>query len=146
MSHRPQQVASTLRRAIQRTLDRGLSDPRIKGMITITEVNVSPDLSQAVVSVSISPEEKERVTLHGLQSAAEYIQRRAADSLALRRVPKLTFKIDRRIKRERRALAAISLAVNELEQEQEAEQARSAGEGSVKGIEASRRQGDEEDS
>lgn len=121
MSHRPAQVASTLHRAIQQVIDRGLSDPRIKGMVSVTDVKVSPDLSHAVVSVTISPEDKERVTLHGLHSAAGHIRRRAGDLVDMRRTPQLTFKIDRRIKRERRSLEAISLAVSELERDREPE-------------------------
>ena len=58
MSHHLEQVASEVRRRLQDLLVRGLSDPRVRGMVSVTDVKVAPDLSEAYVKVSVLPEEQ----------------------------------------------------------------------------------------
>lgn len=115
MSHRPKQLGSVLQRAIQSVIDRGFSDPRIDGVITVTSVRVSPDLKNAIVGVTVIPAENEKLTLHGLRSAAGYIRRQASDLVALHRLPQFEFRIDEQVKKEAGVLAAIHQAMTELE-------------------------------
>lgn len=56
MTHRIEQVESTLRKALAQVLQRSISDPRIRGMVSITDVDVSPDMKQAKICVSVLPE------------------------------------------------------------------------------------------
>ena len=114
MSRRTQQVAGELRQAVQEVLARGLSDPRVRGLVTITEVTLSNDLTQATLMVSVLPEEHEELTLHGLTAASRFIRREAAERLAMHRLPQLAFKIDRRLKRQAGVLDAIARARQEL--------------------------------
>jgi ribosome-binding factor A len=114
VSHRPKQVASGLQRAIQQVLSRGLQDPRVRGLITITEVRVSSDLRDATVMVSVTPEEHETLTLHGIRSAAKHIRREAAELVRMRTLPTLHFKIDRAGKEQAKIIAAINRAVSDL--------------------------------
>jgi len=104
------QVASTLRRAIQQIISRGLNDPRVSGMVSVTAVHVSEDLAAATVSVSVLPAEKADVTLHGLHHAASHIRYQLSKAVRLRRTPRLTFKLDETLKREARVIAAINEA------------------------------------
>ena len=109
MSHRRDQVAADIRRVVSEVLGRGLHDERIKGLISVTEVRVSPDLSQATVCVSVLPAKHERTTLRGLKHAAPRLRATVSRSLRLRRVPRLVFEIDHSLKRAAeldRALAA----------------------------------------
>ena len=71
MTQRTEQVAATLKKAIQDVIVRGLSDPRAKGLITVTRVEVSPDLADATVFCSVVPHDQEEISLHGLQSASK---------------------------------------------------------------------------
>lgn len=116
MSRRTEQIASVLHRQIQQVLVRGLSDPRLESMITVTAVRVCDDLSEAVVSVSVIPESKQDLTLHGLTAAAGHIRREAGKGMDIRRVPRLIFRLDKQIKREASILSAIAQVEQEIAQ------------------------------
>ncbi len=113
MTKRTDQINSTIHRAVQTTLSRGLNDPRVKGLISITNVNVSPDMSQALVMVSVLPAEKADLTLKGLTSAAPYIQRELAKAIRTRRQPRLIFKLDKAVRQEIEVYTAIANANQE---------------------------------
>lgn len=108
MTKRIDQINSTIHRAVQTTLSRGLNDPRVKGLISITNVNVSPDMSQAVVEISVMPAEKADVTLKGLISAAPYVQRQLSKAIRTRRQPRLIFKLDKTVRQEIEVYTAIA--------------------------------------
>jgi ribosome-binding factor A len=110
---RPQQLAAILHEAIQARIDKGLADPRVQGMITVTGVEVSPDLKTATVLVSVMPHTKQDLTLHGLTSAARHIRRDVGDEVTLHRVPDLTFKLDRSLEKQAGVLDAIARAAAE---------------------------------
>jgi ribosome-binding factor A len=94
-SRRPEQVSETLRQVIADALTRGIRDPRV-GFVTVTRVEVSPDLSHAKVYVAVPGEETDRErTLEGLLSAAGYLRSLAAKVLTTRSVPELHFELDR---------------------------------------------------
>ena len=78
---------------------RDLKDPRI-GLVTVTAVNVTPDLSEATVFVSVLGNEKRRrATLAGLASAHGVLQARINRELKLRKTPTLTFAYDDAVER-----------------------------------------------
>ena len=110
MTQRTEQVAATLKRAIQDVIVRGISDPRVKGLISITKIDVSPDLADASVFCSVMPQEHEELTMHGLTSASKWIRRKAADKIRIRRMPKLHFRIDKQLRREQDVMASIDRA------------------------------------
>jgi ribosome-binding factor A len=76
-----------------------LRDPRI-GFVTVTDVEVSPDLRHAVVYVSVlgSAKKRER-TLVGLTAAHGVLQARIAQELRLKRTPQLAFEYDPSVER-----------------------------------------------
>ena len=115
MTKRVQQVASTVREAIQQVIQKGLNDPRVRGLVTVTRVTVSEDLREATVFVSVLPEEHEKLTMHGLEAASRYIRREAAELVALSRMPTLKFKVDRGMKNQ----AAVFRALGEIKAEDE---------------------------
>lgn len=71
-----------------------LSDPRIKGLVTVTAVNVSPDLAQATVFYSVLAGADEDEAQQGLASAAGRVQAAVADQTRLKRTPRLRFEPD----------------------------------------------------
>ena len=111
MSHRQQQLESTLQRAISQVIAQRLSDPRIAGLVSITRVQVSPDRHNAYVYVSVLPEEHEKLTMHGLQSATGRIQTLLRKAVAVRTLPALEFRLDKSIKKEAAAQHAIHQAM-----------------------------------
>ena len=76
-----------------------LKDPRIRD-VTVTYVEVSPDLRHAKVHVSVMGEEKhQQLTLRGLQHAAGFLQWKIAQQIELRYTPRLNFVLDQGVKR-----------------------------------------------
>lgn len=72
-----------------------VKNPAISSLTTITDVDVSPDLQNAKVFVSVIDEEaNKKVTLDALKSAAGYIAVHASKKVVLRTFPSLTFKLD----------------------------------------------------
>ncbi len=107
MSRRTDQVASLIRRAVQSRLSRGLNDPRVRGLVSVTRVTVAADLSEAVILVSVMPAEHAQLTLRGLQHAAAHIRRELGRTARLRHQPRLTFKLDDSMRHAAEAMAAI---------------------------------------
>ena len=95
-------VGSTIRKAIQGALSRGLGDPRIRGLVSITEVDVSPDLSDALIRISVLPEQYESTVLRGLASAKGRFRREVQQATRLRRIPRIRFEIDKSLKKQAR--------------------------------------------
>ncbi len=110
MSRRTEQVSAVLQRAIQAVISRGLHDPRISGLITVTGVDVPVDMSKAIVHFTVLPVEREPLTRYGLQDAAGFIRRRVGEAVRMRRVPDLVFMVDENAKEQASVLQAIAKA------------------------------------
>ncbi len=97
--HRLARVSEVIRETAANTILFELKDPRVKG-VTVTRTEVSPDLQHAKIYVSIMGTEKEQqLTMHGLKSAAGFIQTKIADRLTSRYVPHVTFVMDEGVKK-----------------------------------------------
>jgi ribosome-binding factor A len=107
MSDRTAQVANVIRAEVQQVLSRGINDPRVRGLISVTKVDVTADLAEARVFVSILPEQHTELTMHGLKSAAGHIQREIAPSITMKRMPRLSFRLDDSLKKQAIIDAAI---------------------------------------
>lgn len=113
MQHKKEQLESSLQRAIGQIVAEGLSDPRIRGMITITAVKVNTDNNEAIVGVSVLPEQHQNATLAGLNHAVVYFQTELREKIRVRRVPKLRFELDDSLKKQAQLLNEIRKAVDE---------------------------------
>ncbi|MAE60748.1 MAG: ribosome-binding factor A [Planctomycetaceae bacterium] len=108
MSRRTQQLESTLQRAVGKILADGLNDPRLEGVIvSVTEVAVSPDKRHATVHLSVLPESKQELAMHGLQSARAHVQSTISRTLNMRRMPQIAFRLDTSLKKQSQILGAI---------------------------------------
>jgi ribosome-binding factor A len=116
MSRRQERVNELLREEISSLVSQELKDPRMgTGLVTVTEVSVSPDLRNATVYVSHLGDEAERPeVLRALQSAAHFLHNELLRRLDMRRVPELRFRFDPSIERGAR-LADLISAVAEPE-------------------------------
>jgi len=98
VSRRAKRVAQLIRQEVGGILVAELQDPRI-GFVTLTRVEISADLRNARLFVSILGSEKQQWTaLRGLNSARRRIRRALGERLQLRRVPEVSFEIDRGVK------------------------------------------------
>ena len=101
MSLRTARVNELLRAEISELILREVKDPRVsEGLITITEIRVSPDLRHATVFVShMGTDEEREHALAGLQHAAPFLHRELVHRLKMRAVPQLSFRFDPSIER-----------------------------------------------
>jgi|SRR5690606_7892977 len=96
-SRRPEQVAEAIRVALAEALVHGeVRDPRV-GMVTISGVEVTRDMSVATVMVlpHADDDEAREAALEGMRSAGGYLRRLVAQQLTTRTVPELRFVRDR---------------------------------------------------
>jgi ribosome-binding factor A len=91
---RPERLGQEIRIVLAEVIARQVKDPRI-GFVTVTRVELTPDLHHARVYVSVlgSPEEQES-SIEGLSSAAGFLRREIVHRLDLRRAPELAFILD----------------------------------------------------
>ena len=76
-----------------------LKDPRIQG-VTVTYVEVSPDMRIAKVHVSIMGDEAaQKLCLHGLRSSAGYLQQKISRRIDTRYTPRVRFELDLGVKK-----------------------------------------------
>ena len=74
-----------------------LKDPRI-GFVTVTGVDTSPDLRNAIVYFSVLGTDEERAsTVKALDSAATHVQSEVGHKIRLKYTPILRFRIDESI-------------------------------------------------
>ncbi len=95
MSRRTERVQSLIRHELGEIILQEVKDPRVAGLVSITAVEVSPDLRLARVFVSVyGPEENEAAALTALQSAKAFLRRELGSRLSLRYAPELDLRID----------------------------------------------------
>ncbi len=68
-----------------------VKDPRVRGMISVTAADVTPDLKYAKIYISVLDKGDSEQVLKGLKSAAGYLRRELGRALDLRSTPELTF-------------------------------------------------------
>ena len=101
-SSRPARVGDQIRVEISELLAREVSDPGI-GFITVTRVNVTPDLQQArVFYTSLGDEKARRESQRALSRATPFLRRQLGRRLRLRRIPELQFFFDESVERQDR--------------------------------------------
>ena len=99
-SPRAARVAQMIQEEVSRLLLRGLKDPRLGGLITVTGAKVSPDLKEAVIYYSVFGETAKREeTQKGLEAASAYLKREISQNVQLRYAPNLRFVFDESIER-----------------------------------------------
>ena len=107
---RSQRVAEQLRQELSSLILREIKDPRV-GLVTITAVDVSKDLSFARVYVSSLGESQPHAELiAGLQHAAGFLRHELKSMLRLRIIPELRFEYDESLERAARLEALIARA------------------------------------
>lgn len=90
---RQHRVAELLRRELAGLIGREVKDPRVRG-ISVTDVEVTRDLSHARVFVSALDEAVVEEALAGLRRAAGFLRSRLGRELKIRQIPELHFRYD----------------------------------------------------
>ena len=98
MSRRLERVNGLLRQEISAIVSSDLSDPRLGSLVSVTEVDCSPDLGSAKVYVSVlGGQEEKSASLEALNSAAGFVHRNLRGRVRLRTVPSVEFRLDESI-------------------------------------------------
>jgi ribosome-binding factor A len=94
-NHRHERVGEEIAHEINAMLAGELKDPRLEGMVVVTEVRVQPDLKHARVFIHARGTNKEQAdTIKALDHAAGYIRSEIIERLQVRRLPELHFVLD----------------------------------------------------
>jgi len=113
-SIRQKKVAAQIQRIVATVLQRDVADPRVDGLVTVTRVDVTPDLREAKVYLSLlGGKRTPATTLEGIKSAGRHIQNEVADNLAIRFAPRLTYVLDETLKKQAEILKKISEVIGE---------------------------------
>lgn len=97
-----------IRADISELIRREMKDPRLAGLISVTGVQVSPDLRFAKVFVSVlGSVEDEKHSLTALRRASGFLRGQLAERLTTRRAPELQFYADTSIERGQRIMSLI---------------------------------------
>jgi ribosome-binding factor A len=97
-SRRVLKIAEAVREVVSMAILTELRDPRVRD-VTVTYVEVSPDLRQAKVHVSVMGDDtRQNLSLRGLQNSAGFLQQKVAKRIDTRYTPKLKFVLDQGVK------------------------------------------------
>jgi ribosome-binding factor A len=120
-SQRTLRVADQIQRTLAELLRTEVKDPRL-ALVTITEVQVTPDLQHAKVYVTtLLDGDKRAEILAGLRSAAGYLRGQLGRRLKIYTTPELHFEYDASIERGVRLTQLIDKAVADHPQPKDGE-------------------------
>ena len=87
-------INEELKKEISNIINYEVTNSNVTGMISVTNVKISPDLRYARVYVSILNAKSSKNTLAGLKASAGFIRSRIAEKINLRVTPELVFELD----------------------------------------------------
>ncbi|SDJ71576.1 30S ribosome-binding factor RbfA [Sediminibacillus albus] len=112
---RANRVGEQMKKELGDIIGRKIKDPRV-GFVTVTDVEVSGDLQQAKVFISVLGENKQKQdTLVGLAKAKGFIRSEIGKRIRLRKTPELYFEFDEAIEKGNR-IEHILRQINDTEE------------------------------
>lgn len=91
---RANRVAEQMKKELGDILTRKIKDPRV-GFVTVTDIEVTGDLQQAKIFISVLGDEiQKQETLLGLSKAKGFIRSEIGNRIRLRKTPEITFAFD----------------------------------------------------
>jgi len=130
-SRRQLKAAEAIREVVATSILTDIRDPRVQE-VTVLGVEVSPDMREAKVSVSVMGDEaQQNLSLRGLQNSAGFLQAKIAQRIETRYIPKLRFVLDPGVK----SVFAVGEILARIRREQEADVVDAAGAGEASAAE-----------
>jgi len=108
---RSERVAGQLRRDLAKLIQQEIKDPEV-GFVSLSDVEVTRDLSHAKVFITVFEPEKAKESLKALRRASTFLRSRLAKELRLRHVPELHFVHDDSVEKGSHIDELISKALN----------------------------------
>ncbi len=94
---RANRVGEQMKKELGDIISRKIKDPRV-GFVTVTAVEVTNDLQQATIFITVlGDEEKKEATLNGLAKATGFIRSEIGKRIRLRKTPEIYFEFDESI-------------------------------------------------
>lgn len=90
---RTDRIAEEIKKVVSEMIQNELKDPRIKGLISVTKINLTKDLKFCKIYISVLGADKEEV-LAGIKSGAGYMRKELGQRVQIRILPELQFVID----------------------------------------------------
>lgn len=90
---RTDRIAEEIKKVISDMIQNELKDPRVKGLISVTKINLTKDLKFCKIYISVLGADKEEV-LAGIKSGAGYMRKELGQRVQIRILPELQFVID----------------------------------------------------
>ena len=114
-TRRQEKVARVIKETVSDCIANHLSDPRIEGLVSITKVDVSPDLRNADIYLSIlgTNEAAQNKTFNAIIHASKRIQGFVAHDVNSKFCPVIHFKNDDNFKKTLETMKLIDMAMNE---------------------------------
>ena len=94
LNNRFGRIDEEFKREISQILNYELKNPNVTGMISVTKVKVTTDLSYARVYVSILNSKNIKETLAGLKKSSGFVRSELAKKINLRNTPEIIFELD----------------------------------------------------
>lgn len=117
-SRRQQKIKRIVRDAISEIIQNRMSDPRISGFVTVTDIDISPDNRNADIYISVmaDTEADHRKTFEAIRHATKHIQTLLSEYLSLRNALLLRILEDTKTKKTLETLKVIEEAAEEIRQ------------------------------
>lgn len=117
-TRRQAKVASVVKEAVSEAITHHLSDPRIEGLVSVTRVDMAPDLRNAEVYLSIfgQDESAQNKTFAAISHAKNRIQSFVARRVQSKFCPVLHFHRDDHFKKTLETMRLIDQAVSEMDE------------------------------
>lgn len=112
---RTERLDEEFRRAISEIIIKDIKDPRVSSMLSITRVDITPDLYYAKVYVSVyDTDVKRKATVEALNTAGGFFKSKLNKKIKIRRIPELNFILDNSIEYSIKMSKLIDEAVKDL--------------------------------
>ena len=111
---RPQRLGDLIQREVSELIRLEVRDPRV-GMVTITSVDVSPDMSHAKIFFTMLEKDKLQETLAGLNRSAGFLRAQLSRRVKMYTTPELRFAYDESVERGDRLSRLIDSAIKPKE-------------------------------
>lgn len=99
MNYRKDRLEELIRRIVSEVIVKEIKDPRI-GFVTITDVELNKDFSEARIGVSIMGSSKEvRKGMEGVRSSSGFVQKCLGKQLQIRNTPRVYFYMDKSVEK-----------------------------------------------
>lgn len=108
---RSERVAGQIRRDLAKLIQQEIKDPEV-GFVSLSDVEVTRDLSHAKVFITVFEPERAQESLKALRRASSFLRSRLAQELRLRHMPELHFEHDDSVEKGSHIDELISKALN----------------------------------